>query len=166
MNSLTEIAKTFNINFTGYETYEQIIINIFSGNFNEEESIETNDSNIINIVGLYYDYVKEDLENAEKIYRISIGLNNYDAMNNLGNIKRKQENYREMEYWFNLAIEHDNIFALFSLAEYHDKIGNTEKAIELCLNNIEVKYIPSILLLSNIYIKMKEHEKAIDILNI
>ena len=199
MNSVSDIEETYSIDFSGHEMYTQLIIDVFNGNFNEEELEKTNDSNISNIIGLYYYYVRKDLETAENFYLLSINLGNFNAIFNMGNLKQAQKKYDEMKYFYTLGVEHGNKRCLISLsiyytnveinedkalefhkmgeelnipfhvdfmANYHYKLGNVEKAIELLLKNVELRYVKSLISLSNIYVKRGEIKKGLDVLDL
>ena len=101
-------------NFEYNKNYENILINIFNRNC-PLNNINLNDSDILNILGLYYQYVKDNEEQATLLFKMSIELGNKHAMyndyiiNNYGNI-----------YGIELQINNESSRLLQLLMEFQD----------------------------------------------
>ena len=97
--------------------YEEDIINIFNCNILKE----TNNDFLLNIIGLYYEYIEKNYDEMKKYYLMDIKLEYKPAMYSLGlyyfnikNVINKMADYYEMAGKMN-----DNDCNIFSPSHYH-----------------------------------------------
>lgn len=134
-NNIKEIIKKYNIlpcmlNDVSDELKEQYHIDIINI-FNYGLSIK-HDSNTLNIIGLYYEYVKKDYNSMKRYYLRAIKLKNDVAMYNLGDYYQTIEyNYIKMLKYYLQAIELGNTQSMNDLGFYYCNIKDYD-AMEQC----------------------------------
>ena len=135
-SSINQINKKFNLDIDIEQKYYDIILRIFNGNLND---INLNDGNIINYVGLYYEYVKHNLDEAKKYYLMAIENGNAEAMNNLTYYYEDiEKDYDEAKKYYLMAVEKGCIISIDNLARYYQDIEkNYDKAKKYYLMAIE-----------------------------
>ena len=133
--TLDQITKKYKLTFDESSIqYENIILDIFNNNNSKYEceddtdDCETknnyiNDQNILNILSLYYRYVRNNYYKMEKYLKMAIVRGNYKAMYYLGNYHHDiSKNYGEMEKYLKMAIDKGNTNAMNNLGYYHHNI--------------------------------------------
>ncbi len=117
---LNSLLNKHNINFyESFQKYVDIIYDIFIN----KNIIETNDSNILTIIALYYCYIEKDYDEMKKYFQIAIKLNNSHAMNYFANYYRRIENdYVKMKKYYLMSIQLDNFISAGDLAHYYQYI--------------------------------------------
>ncbi len=132
---LNSILYKHNINFDkSFQKYEDIIYDIFIN----KNIIQSNDSNILTIIALYY-YIEKDYVKMKKYFQIAIGTNNYHAMNYFAHYyKNIEKDYGEMKKYFLMSIKLDNFTSAYDLAHYYQYIekdyGKMKKYYNLAIN--------------------------------
>ena len=121
-------------------------------------------------LGYFYEREK-DYAKMEKYYLMSIINKNVDAMNRLGwhyHKRTKNKSFAEMYYLMAIELNNDPN-ALFSLAQFYEEMGDTDKMIVYLERGTQQNHILSLNKLAqlykerNNYNKMKEYlQKAID----
>ncbi len=84
-SNLLEISKTYPISFdvNSYK-YENIILDIYnSAQQFDINKYDLTNSEILNILGVYYQYEKQDYNEMKKYFLMAIELNNNHSMHNL-----------------------------------------------------------------------------------
>ena len=102
---MERLKRLYNIAFNteDYTIYKNIILDIFENN---NLNHDLNDSNILNIIALYYGCKIKNYNEMKKYYLMAIKLGNYEAMHNLGNYYQYTEkNYNEMKKYYLMGIE-------------------------------------------------------------
>ena len=127
MLSLEEITTKYKLNlFTTDDYYlanSVIIINIFNSKKLKQKYYHSTNSKILNIIGLYYQYVKLNYIKAVRFYKRSIAKNDSYAMINLAYYYEDIElNYILMKKYYLIAIKADNSDAINNLAYYYQYI--------------------------------------------
>lgn len=82
-------------------------------------------------MNIYYHYNKHDYEIMEDWFIKSINKGNKSAMFQLGWYYQVYQKYEQMEFYYMMAIEHDNYMGLIELLRYYKENGMTDKASEL-----------------------------------
>ena len=97
--------------------YEEDIINIFNGNILKE----TNNDFLLNIIGLYYEYIEKNYDEMKKYYLKSVELNNVEAMYNLVRYYDENEEYDKMKKYYLMAFENGDNDGMYYLKSF-DKL--------------------------------------------
>lgn len=120
MNSITIIENLYNIKF-GSESrlLSDNIESIFAGDLN---NVNFNNSILVDIVGLYYEFVEKDYIKAEEYYLKSIDMNNDEAMNNLGALYYKTNQIDKMTIYYKRGAELKNIKCMINLGLYFESV--------------------------------------------
>jgi len=80
-NNINEISKKYDITFDlPNKKYNIYIVNIFNGNIS---FVTKNDSYLLYIIALYYEYVKNDYDKMKQYYLQSFELKNNGVMYSL-----------------------------------------------------------------------------------
>ncbi len=107
---LYKFNKKYNIclNISEYTNNELYLINKILYKNNLDNIIETNNSNILNYIGLisYWEYNKK--EEAKKYYLMAINLNNSYAMNNYALLLENENKIEEAKEYYLMAINLNN----------------------------------------------------------
>jgi len=83
---------------------------------------DTNDDIYNLFIGLHYECIKQDYNNAHKYYLKAIDHKNSHAMNRLGGLFQfRLLKYDIAIYYYLMAIEYNNLFAMFNLAQLYEK---------------------------------------------
>ena len=113
---MEEIESTYNVKLNCLENYEHIIIDIFK---NDNLNYDLNDSNVLWIIGLYYQCKIKNYDEMKKYYLMAIELKNDKAMYSLGfYYQHIEHNYDEMKKYCLMAIELNNVVAMITLGYY------------------------------------------------
>ena len=116
MKDIEEIERLYDIKLNYLENYEHIIIDIFK---NDNLNYDLNNSNILWIIGLYYESKIKNYDEMKKYYLMAIELKNDKAMIDLGYYYYYiEKNYDEMKKYYLMAIELNNIGAMVILGYY------------------------------------------------
>jgi TPR repeat protein len=141
-------------------TREKEILKIFN---EEEYNVDPNDSFMLNILGIYYEKVKQDYVLMEKYYLMAIELNNSDAMNGLGYYhKNITKNYKLMEKYYLMAIVLNNSDAMNSLGNYYYNIKNYKLMEKYYLMAIDLNNSDAMNGLANYYRYITYNHKLIE----
>ncbi len=138
----------FNIlEYTHNELY--IINNILSKN-NVDNIIETNNSNILNYIGLIYER-KNKIEESKLYYLKAIELNNINAITNYAYLLGKEKKIEEAKEYYLMAINLNNSSAMYNYACLLKEENKKEEAkkyflMSINLNNTNAMYNYAILL--------------------
>uniref|UniRef100_A0A6C0H6C5 RING-type domain-containing protein n=1 Tax=viral metagenome TaxID=1070528 RepID=A0A6C0H6C5_9ZZZZ len=149
--NIEEIEKKYGLKIDKNKYDEKIILLIFNSSELKEEDYDLNDSNVLNIIGIYYRHVKKDNENAKKYYLIAIEKENEDAMYNIGYLYDKEKDYENAKKYYLMAIVKGNTSALNNLGNlYYDKkdyenakkyyLIAIEKGNDSAMNNLGLLY--------------------------
>jgi len=143
--SILEIENEYNLEFRQefYNKYHDIILNIFNNTNNT--SINTDDSDIQIINGLYH-IAHNDFELGKTLLLNEINNNNLNAMCVLGvYYKLYEKNDKESMKFFKIAADKGHVFSSVNLAFEYFLIGdfdNFKKYINIGIfNNDEYSYI-------------------------
>ena len=140
-----------------YEKYFDIINDIFN---NDNLNYDLNDENILNIIGLYYQYKIKNYVEMKKYFLMAIELNSIDAMNNLGNyyknielnayhkIYNEYNAYDEMIKYYSMAIELNDSNAICNLSNYYCCKSMYDIMIEYLLMGIKLNNVEAIIQLA------------------
>ncbi len=139
---LYKFNKKYNIclNISEYTNNELYLINKILYKNNLDNIIETNNSNILNYIGLisYWEYNKK--EEAKKYYLMAINLNNSYAMNNYALLLENENKIEEAKEYYLMAINLNNSIAMNNYANllYMDdddnKIEEAKKYYLMAIN--------------------------------
>jgi TPR repeat protein len=125
------IKTTFNLSFN--DTYdENIILSIFNGNLDSDELFyDMDNSNVLNLFGLYYNHIEKNYEQMKKYYIMAIEKNNIDAMINFAcYYKNIEKNYEHMKKYYLMAIDNGNVSSMLFLASHYNKIEKNYDMME------------------------------------
>ena len=101
------------------KNYSDIILDIFN---NDNLNHNLNDKNILNFIGLYYEFKIKDYNKMKKYFLMSIELNNAKAMHNLGlYYQHIEKNYDEMKKYYLMAIKLNNNFSINNFCNFYKK---------------------------------------------
>jgi TPR repeat protein len=171
--SIQEIEDKYVIKFKSVELSNEILSIFNSGELNVELFDLTN-SEILCIIGLYYQYVKEDYEEMKKYYLLAIEKGNVNAMFNLAIHYDNTQNYEQMKKYYLMAIEKDDSDAMFEMGEYYqyveidnDKMNKyylmaIEKGNEDAICNLKYYYEDNILGLYDLLVSSENRNKFIN----
>lgn len=82
-NNIEGITKKLKISFSSeYLKYSNEILSIFNNDFTS--NLNLNNSKILNVLGLYHQYITKDYSEMENYYLMAINLGDSDAMCELG----------------------------------------------------------------------------------
>ena len=119
-NNVDEITQKYKLTFPMQKQYGNDIVNIFNGNI---LSVKNIDGYLLNIIGLYYKYVKKDYDKMKQYYLQAIELQNSSAMNNLGYYyKHIKKDYDKMKKYYLQAIELKHSGAMNNFGYYYKTI--------------------------------------------
>ncbi len=118
-NNINEICSKYKFILSDDDiSYREFILELFNNNIFDSN---TSDSNMLNWIGLYYQYQIKDYESMKKYYLIAFKLDCGPAAHNLGwyyHIEVK--NYEIMEKYYLKAIELGCGIAANNLGYYHE----------------------------------------------
>lgn len=160
--SVEEILDKYNIIIEN--EYYDIILDIFNG---RNDNLYLKDSEILNLLAVYYMYEIKDKEISKEYYLLAIDFGNIHAMNNLGYYYYLIKDYENMKIYYLMAIELGNFNSLKNLLTYFCEIedyNNLEKYFSLVnLNILQSKhtdFIYSVInFLANLYYLIEDYEK-------
>src|SRR5437868_5798897 len=93
--------------------------------------IGLNNTNAMNCLGHYYEYIEKNYDEMMKCYLTAINLNNSNAMHNLGYYyKNIKKNYDKMKEYYLQEINLNNSNTMYNLGVYYE---NIEKKYDLAL---------------------------------
>ena len=140
-NTTNEIKSKFNITFN--DKFNDIILLLFNKNIIPN----TDDSNLLYIIGIYYYHIM-DYDLMKKYYFMAIDMKNNDAMYKFGNYYEFiEKNYDNMKKYYLMAIDNGNTNAMINLGDYYEITGNKGAAKYYLMafkkgdNNAYIKYI-------------------------
>ena len=135
--SIQEIERKYEITIDKKYLYlDNYILDLFNGDTNI--IIETSDSNIYYVNGVYYQTI-ENYNEMKKYYFMVIEQGYSNAMTDLGFYYQfVEKNYNEMKKYYLMAIEHGNSDAMNNLGFYYKNIeGNDDEMKKYYLMSIE-----------------------------
>ncbi len=111
---LDKFNKEYNIsiNILEYTHNELYIINKILSKNNLDNIIDTNNSNILNYIGLIYYWKYNKKEKAKEYYLMTIKLNHSDAMNNYAFLLTKENKIEEAKKYLLISINLNNSKAM------------------------------------------------------
>ena len=167
-SSLKEVTLKYDINFSDeHNKYLNEILDIYNGKIDKYKKSE--DGLILNVMGLYYQYIEMDYELMKKYYLMSIELGNTTAMNNLGNYyKNIDTDYELMMKYYLMAIELRHSVSMNTLGNYYHFIEEDYELMKkYYLMAIESDYEENDIILSDIekyyYLKIYKNKKDVNI---
>ncbi len=109
-----------------------IIIKIFNDDKCNDIHYDLSNSNILNILGLYYDKKKKNYKKAIQYYLMAIDKDNSNAMCNLAmHYEEVKKNYKKAIQYYQMAIDKGNSNAMCNLAMHYQIVKkNYKKAIQ------------------------------------
>ncbi len=144
----------------------ELITNVYNMCFNNYINRDYNGvykSEFFNFVGLYYDNVLKDKENAVKYYQIAIDNNYSWAYCNMANlytqqyfhnINKNEETKKLIESYYLKSVESNNVHAMHGLGVFYHNLEpflNTEKYLKYFNMAVEKGNVESMLVLAQHY---------------
>ena len=160
MEMLDKYDIYFSVDDEYYEKYNDIIEDIFN---NDNLNYDLNDPHILNILGLYYQYVMRCEHESLKYFNMAIKLKNTNAMINLAKYYTKidvEEFEEEIEDLYLMAIELNDIDAMYDFGRYYYNNHHYFRAEKYLLMAGELNHIKSLHLLAhhNSYVLANYHK--------
>jgi hypothetical protein len=145
--SLDEIEKQYNLNFDGFKKYQKEILLIFNSEQLNIDDYDFKDSNLLNIIGLYYKYVVKNYELMKAYFSISAEKHNLYAIKNLGYHYGYFEKNNELtKVYYLRAIDLENQAAMYGLGHYYQYVeNNCELMLKYYLMVINKNYCSEII---------------------
>ena len=149
-----------------YKNYENIFLGIFNTPINKinfEGKYNNEDSNVLFIIGLYYECHKK-ITLSIKYYMKAIELNNSNAMVKLGllYLSHRFNNYKESIELLLKAVSLNDDDAMFNIALYYRMLNiNDENIIKYYKMAIELHNNEAMIGLGNYYENIGNNEEAI-----
>lgn len=151
-----EIEEKYNICFNSYNNNN--IIRIFNGNILNEDN--KNGENL-NIIGIYYYYVKFKYKKAKKYFIKSIKLGCNKAYNNLGNYYKDKYKYNTAIKYYLISYSYNTncIASIKNLARCYLAINKYDLAEKYYLISVNTKNILVLEEIGNFYLYYKNNYK-------
>jgi hypothetical protein len=121
--------------------------------------ITSDDKNDISFFLARYYYIKQDNDNMEKYYLMSIEHKNIQAMVNLGFYYKRHKNYTDMEKYYLMAIEYKSAWGMNNLGFYYHEQKDYEQMKKYYLMAIDEKDHTAMYNLGFYYSEKKEYEQ-------
>jgi len=134
-----------------------ILVDIFNSTNLDINKYDLENGKILNIIGLYYQYIKKNYELTKKYYLLAIEKENVDATYNLGRYYECFENHELMKVYYLLAIEKNHVGAMNKLGLYYQKIQNYELMKKYYLMAIEQENVYAMNILGCYYGKIEKN---------
>ena len=152
--SIEQIEDKFRIKFGNkFGQYHKTILDIFNKSNLSDEDYNTSDEYILNILGLYYEYVKSDKNMAKKYYDKGIMINTDGSTHNTLGCYYINNNCEMAKYHFLEAIKMKNKCAILNLAtlflEKENNVQTFEFYINILIDDYGIKFDKEILSSSN-----------------
>ena len=143
MLSLKEISKKYKLSLFDtddyYLTNSAIIIKIFNSKLIKQKYYHSTNPIILNIIGLYYQYVKLNYNKAICFYKRSIAKNDSYAMISLGCYYQFiEKDYTLMKQYYLMAIQLNDSRAMCNLGYYYQTIENNYQMKKFYLMSIQL----------------------------
>lgn len=132
--------KEFNIRKQNGKTID-LLYDLCNGKEIDESTL---DGSGLNIIGIFYQYIKKDISNATKYYLLALEKGNVNAPNNLGYIYGKMGDTDQMLEYYQISFKMKNISALHNLIHYYKSAGdfdNMKKYLMLAFQSRSTKIL-------------------------
>ncbi len=166
LEQVTNYFKKYKVHIDNISEKHELITQVYNMCFNNYINRDYNGkykSEFFNFVGLYYDNVLKDKENAVKYYQIGIDNNYSWAYCNMANlytqqyfhnINKNEETKKLIESYYLKSVESNNVHAMHALGVFYHNLEpflNTEKYLKYFNMAVEKGNVESMLVLAQHY---------------
>lgn len=116
--------------------YSNNLVKKISKIINGRIDIMYKNDTLANYAGLYFEYEKNDVINAEKYYLMAFG--NSNAMNNLAVMYENQNNMKDSKKYYLMSIKYNNVDAMYNLADLcvnENNMNDAKKYLIMAMTN-------------------------------
>ncbi len=160
--NLKQIENEYNILLSkNYYDNENIVLEIFNNNIENFKNYDLNNAIILNIIAIYYRFVKKNYSEMKKYFLLAINLKDTNAMNNFANYYGCIKKYDKMKKWILIAmtIDSSDFDTFHNLGYYYECIKNYNKMLKWYLISSKYGNLNSMNYLGHYYESIKNYDE-------
>ena len=130
------LQHTFNIDLSSYKEKE-LIIKAFDKKKMDIREFDMNNSEHLNIIGMYYKYIEKNFEEAKKYFLLALEKDNcVHSLINIGLINEgiailnQSGDYSDAIKYLLLAVDKGSVYAMYNLGRIYHNIKQTNNMIK------------------------------------